>query len=75
MTMFEMALEDMAKTFGADDGKQLILVTDQAKWHTSPNLKIPDGIHILELPPRSPELQPAERLWNLADEVLANRVK
>jgi len=73
MTMFELALDDMAQTFGAGDGKQIILVTDQAKWHTSPNLKIPNGIHLLELPARSPELQPAERLWNLSDEVLANK--
>ena len=34
---------------------------------------IPEGIHLLHLPPYSPELQPAERLWVLSDEPLENR--
>ena len=34
---------------------------------------MPEGIHLEVLPPYSPELQPAERLWRLADEPLANR--
>ena len=31
------------------------------------------GIELLFLPSHSPELQPAERLWALTDEPLANR--
>ncbi len=34
---------------------------------------VPEGIHLEVLPPYSPELQPAERLWHLADEPLVNR--
>lgn len=34
---------------------------------------VPEGIHLEILLPYSPELQPAERLWRLADEPLANR--
>ncbi len=30
-------------------------------------------MHLEFLPPRSPELQPAERLWPLANEAVANR--
>jgi transposase len=33
---------------------------------------IPEGIYLEPLPPYSPELQPAERLWTLADEPLVN---
>ena len=33
---------------------------------------IPEGIAIEFLPPYSPELQPAERLWTLVDEPLVN---
>ena len=33
---------------------------------------IPSGIKIEFLPPYSPELQPAERLWKLVDEPLVN---
>ena len=32
-----------------------------------------DGIYLSLLPPYSPELQPAERLWNLTDEPLVNK--
>jgi transposase len=31
------------------------------------------GLHLLFLPPKSPELQPAERLWPLTNEAIANR--
>ena len=34
---------------------------------------IPEGIEIEFLPPYSPELQPAERLWQLVDEPLTNQ--
>lgn len=39
----------------------------------SQKLVIPEGIHLLPLPSHSPELQPAERLWTLTDQPLANR--
>ncbi len=35
---------------------------------------LPDGIELVFLPPYSPELQPAEQLWALVDEPIANRV-
>lgn len=34
---------------------------------------VPKGIEIEFLPPYSPELQPAERLWQLIDEPLVNQ--
>ncbi len=71
--MFSMVLKDFAEEFGAGRGKQLLLVVDQASWHTSPNLKIPEGIHFAELPVKSPELQPVERLWMYSDETVANK--
>jgi transposase len=50
-----------------------VLVGDQAGWHTSPRLVLPVGVHLAFLPPYSPELQPAERLWGPVDEAVANR--
>src|SRR5690349_24552624 len=38
----------------------------------APNLPAPDGIRPVYLPPYSPELQPAEHLWPVLDEPLAN---
>ena len=34
---------------------------------------MPEGITVEFLPPYSPELQPAERLWQLVDEPLVNQ--
>ena len=34
---------------------------------------MPEGIHLEFLPAHSPELQPAERLWPLSNEGVANR--
>ena len=36
-------------------------------------LQLPEGIHLIFLPTYSPELQPAERLWTLTNEPIANR--
>ena len=49
------------------------LVLDGAGWHTSGTLSVPEGIELVFLPPYSPELQPAERLWALTDINLRNK--
>jgi transposase len=49
------------------------LVVDRARWHTSEKVVVPEGIFLEYLPPYSPELQPAERLWCLADELKVNK--
>src|SRR6202023_3465500 len=35
-------------------------------------LAVPEGLRLVFLPPYTPELQPAERLWPLVDEPIAN---
>jgi hypothetical protein len=70
---FQVALDAFAQHTGAGDTKRIILVLDQAGWHTSPRIQMPAGIERLYVPPYSPELQPAERLWRLSDEALVNR--
>jgi hypothetical protein len=52
--------------------KTVVLVLDNAGWHPSPQLGIPEGIRLCILPPYTPELHPAERLRPLADEGVAN---
>ena len=51
---FEAALGD----------RQCFLVMDQAGWHRAEDLRVPACIELVFLPPRSPELNPVERLWN-----------
>jgi DDE superfamily endonuclease len=70
---FTVALAEFAQAVGAGRGKQILLVCDGAGWHVSPQVQLPAGVHLHLLPPYSPELQPAERLWPLTNESLANR--
>ena len=46
-----------------DPGAHAVLIVDQAGWHLTPKLAIPDNITVLALPPRSPELNPVENVW------------
>jgi len=70
--VMSVALEEFAAAVGAGPSKRLVLVLDQAGYHTSPQLQVPDGIHLVLLPPYSPELQPAEHLWHYTDQSLIN---
>ena len=52
-----------------------VLILDQAGWHLSGELAVPANITLLPLPPRSPELNPVENVWQfLRDNWLSNRV-
>ncbi len=61
--VFSMALSEFAKEVGASEDKRILLVLDQAGWHTGKEVEVPEGIHLEFLPSHSPELQPTERLW------------
>jgi hypothetical protein len=70
---FNLALQSFATSVGAGPDKIILLVVDQAGWHMSAKVELPAGIYLEPLPPYAPELQPAERLWALADEPLVNQ--
>ena len=44
-------------------GALAVLVLDNAGWHTSHALVVPDNISLVLLPPYSPELNPVENVW------------
>ena len=67
-----LVYQAFAKDVGIDEGKIILLLEDNAGWHRSENVQVPDGIIVDFLPAYSPELQPAERLWALVDEPLVN---
>ncbi len=69
----QLALATFAREEGIDAQHRAVVVLDGAGWHTSTTLIVPDGVHLVLLPPASPELQPAERLWPLVNEPVANR--
>jgi len=68
---FEAVRETFAREAEAGLRGIILLVLDNAGWHA--NLKIPDGIHLIYLPPYTPELQPAKTLWSLVDEPIVNQ--
>jgi DDE superfamily endonuclease len=70
--LFSMALYEFAKEVGAAENKHVSLVVDRAGWHTGGEVQLPEGIHLEFLPSGSPELMPAERLWPLTNEAVAN---
>jgi len=41
----------------------ILLVADGASWHKSKELKLPQNIEILPLPPYTPEMNPIEQIW------------
>jgi len=53
----------------------VVMVWDQAGFHTSKTLKVPANVTIIPLPPYSPELNPVENLWHyLRSHYWANRI-
>lgn len=58
-----------------DPAAHAVLILDQAGWHVTTKLTVPDNITLLLLPPRSPELNPMENVWQfMRDNWLSNRV-
>ncbi len=56
-------------------GAHAILLLDRAGWHTTKKLTIPSNITLLPLPPRAPELNPVENVWQfMRANWLSNRV-
>ena len=57
------------------EGSIAALLLDQAGWHTTGKLVIPANIVLVPLPPKSPELNPVENVWQyLRQTWLSNRV-
>jgi hypothetical protein len=72
--VFTLALCHFTEEVGCGKDRRILLVLDQAGWHTGMEVEVPGGIYLEFLPDHSRELQPAERLWPLANEVVANRL-
>jgi transposase-like protein len=65
------------KTFGEslERDVQAVLILDQAGWHTTAKLKLPENVTLLHLPPKSPELNPSELPWReCRQKYLSNRL-
>ena len=55
--------------------RRAVRLLDRAGWHTTGALAVPANITLVFLPPRSPELNPTENIWQyLRQTHLSNRV-
>jgi transposase len=56
-------------------GRHAVLLVDQAGWHLTPRLVVPDNITIVPLPAKCPELNPQENVWQfMRDNWISNRI-
>jgi transposase len=60
--MMNAFLEQFARELSAD--VHAVMVLDQAGWHVAKALAVPANVTLIHLPPKSPELNPAENLWH-----------
>lgn len=69
----QLHLEEIS--YHVPEGRHAVVVMDQAGWHTTKKLHLPQNISILHLPPYSPEINPQENIWQyLKSNFLSNRV-
>lgn len=59
---------------GSDPAAMHVLIQDGAGFHLPDgHARLPDNVRVLTLPAYSPELNPAEKLWDQIKDVLCNR--
>ncbi len=68
--LMSVALPACALAVGAGPPKRSVLVLDQAGSRTRPWGRLPDGIHLVFLPPDAPELPPAAPRGQSSDQPL-----
>lgn len=66
-------LAEIAAT--VEPGAHAVLLMDQAGWHLSHQLVVPPNVTVMPLPPKCPELNPVENVWQyMRDNWLSNRI-
>src|SRR3954451_10242124 len=67
-----LALEEFARWADPSGERLLVVLVDNAGWHIAKRLAVPPDVVLHPLPPCTPEWQPAEPLWPLVREAVAN---
>lgn len=67
-TVFEAYLKELSQH---KPEQYKILVIDNAGFHSTKNIEIPENIFLLRIPPYAPELNPCEQVW----QYIKNRCK
>lgn len=70
-SLFELYLEEFSKQRPEE---LKVIVLDNGAFHKAKSLVIPDNICLIFLPPYSPELNPAEKIWQKFKRDFTNRL-
>jgi transposase len=71
-SMMRIFLEHVSQTFSA---YFIVMQVDQAGWHSTKDLIIPENIRLIFQPASSPELNPVEHLWDeIREKAFHNRL-
>ena len=69
----ELHLQEIA--LAVQPGAHAVLFVDQAGWHVTAKLNLPENMTLVPLPSKSPELNPVENIWQyMRDNWLSNRI-
>lgn len=69
--IFETYLQEFSKY---KPNQYKIVVIDNAGFHSTKNIQVPDNIFLLRIPPYSPELNPCEQVWQWIKNRYKNQV-
>jgi transposase len=70
--MMNLFLQHVSRTFSK---YFLVIQVDQAGWHSSQDLIIPENIRLIAQPVYSPELNPIEHIWEeIREKAFSNRI-
>ena len=50
-----------------------IIIIDNAGFHSTAKMKIPNNIHLIRIPPYCPELNPCEQIWQYIKKAFKNQ--
>jgi transposase len=71
--MMQLHLNEIATQVAP--GAHALVLLDQAGWHTTGKLDVPENITLIALPPKAPELNPVENVWQfMRENWLSNRI-
>lgn len=69
-----LVFEAYLKAFSQYKPEELkIVIIDNAGFHSTKNINIPDNIKLIRIPPYTPELNPCEKVWQYLKERFKNK--
>ncbi|WP_240491784.1 transposase [Flavivirga aquatica] len=69
-----LIFEAYLKAFSQHNPEELkIVIIDNAGFHSTKNINLPDNIKLIRIPPYSPELNPCEKVWQYLKEQFKNK--